>query len=244
MCRCGFGNCHVTRLSKTPPIGSSLMDPQIPHTHLLHQRSQAVYRFLQGLPWSPLIMHLPQLSRPPFFIKIIIKKYIDYSNYQVVNNYQSHPRGLHHPLSPRIMSMSRSLNAQFIHQRYGHASHQRIIQMAKLGIYTGLPKSTLKLSCPCCACILSKRPHLSCHPNLSIENLYTGTCFRLDFSLSNKVSCRKFTSTLTIVDATTMYLFWYSTRSKCPPIQLIKPFIQFSCNHGCKISIFRAGEGG
>ena len=45
------------------------------------------------------------------------------------------------------MSMSHNLNAKFIHhQRFEHASHLCILQMSKLGIYTGIPKPILKLA--------------------------------------------------------------------------------------------------
>ena len=102
-----------------------------------------------------------------FSTKTMIKNDIKYINLQVVKKYRSHPIGTHSLHSPIIMTMSRSLNVQFFQQRFGHASHQHIIQMSKLGIYKGLPKSTPKLSHPCCACIISKGTHLPRHPNVS-----------------------------------------------------------------------------
>ena len=62
--------------------------------------------------------------------------------------------------------------------------------MDKLGIYIATPKSTPKLSHPCCACIIAKGPHLARHPNVSTENLDPGTSFHLDFRFFNKVSCQ------------------------------------------------------
>ena len=87
-------------------------------------------------------------------------------NLQVVNKYQSHPTVPRLLLSTIIMIISLSLNAQFIHQQFLHASQQRILQMAQLGIYTGLPKSIPKLSHTFRICIISKTPRLPCHPNV------------------------------------------------------------------------------
>ena len=77
--------------------------------------------------------------------------------------------------------------------------------MAKLRIYTGLPKPTPKLSHPCLTCIIAKGIQLPRHPNVSTENLDPGTRFHLDFRFFHKVSWQKFTSTLTIVDTTTRH---------------------------------------
>ena len=139
--------------------------------------------------------------------------------------------------------MSCNPNAIFIQKRFGHDYHQHILQMSNLGIYTGLPKSTPKLSHPCRAYIITKGPHLPHHPNVSTENLDKGTRFNLDFSLFNKFSCQKFTSSLTIVDDTTRYLFGYITRSKRPPLQFIRTFICFFFHHGYNRSIFHFDEG-
>ena len=114
--------------------------------------------------------------------------------------------------------------------------------MDKLGIYIGLPKYTPKLSHSCRKCIISKETRLYRHPNVSTEKLYPGTCFHLEFRFSNKVSCQKITSALTIFDNTTSHLFGYPTRSKRPPIQLINTFIQFSCHNGYKITTFLFDE--
>ena len=142
------------------------------------------------------------------------------------------------------MSMGHSLNAQLIHQRFGRDSHHCIIQMYKLGIYTGLPNYITKLSHPCCTCIVYKGYGLPLHPNVSTENLYPGNCFHMDFSFSNRVSSQKFTSEIIIFYATTINIFVYHTRSKQPPLQLIKKFLHLYYHRGYKNSIFQVGEGG
>ena len=64
-----------------------------------------------------------------------------------------------------ITSMIHNLNAQFIHLQFGHASHQRILQMSKLGIYTSLQNPIPEISHPFRSCLISKGPRLPCHPN-------------------------------------------------------------------------------
>ena len=140
--------------------------------------------------------------------------------------------------------MSRSLNAQFIQRRFGRDYHQHVLHMKKLGIYTGLPKYTPKLSHTCQTFYISKGPFLPCHINVSTENLDPGIWFHLEFSFSNKVYLQNVTAAPTIVYATTSHLFGFTFRYKRPPLQLIKKSIQFYLRHGYKRYTFRVDEGG
>ena len=101
-----------------------------------------------------------------------------------------------------------------------------------------------QLSHRCCSCIIAKGPRLSLHPNVSTETLDPVTHFYLDFRLFNKFSFQNITADLTIVDASAKHLFEYPTRSKRPPLQLIKTLIQLYCHHGYKSSIFWVDEFG
>ena len=115
--------------------------------------------------------------------------------------------------------------------------------MVKLGIYTALPNSIPKLSHPYRGCLISKRPCLPHHPNVTTENLYPVTHFHLEFIFFNNISCQNITSDLTIVDSTTSNIFEYPNRSKRLPLQIIEIFVQFSRHHGYKISILQVDEG-
>ena len=165
-------------------------------------------------------------------------------NLHVIKKDKSHPKGPNLLLTPIIMNTSHNIFAQLIHPRFGHGSHQRFIQMAKLRIYTGLPKYNPKIPHPWCAFLIDKRLCLPRQPNISIEHLDLGTCFHLDFIFFNKVSCKKITSTPTIDGATTIHLFVCTKISKHPQLQLIRILIQFSFHHGYKISILHVYEGG
>ena len=102
-----------------------------------------------------------------FDAKTISKRNLDYNNLYVIKKDQSHPTVPHRVLSSITMSTSWNLNDQFIHHIFVHASHQCIILMIKLGICTGLPKFIPTLSHPYRACIISKIPRLTHHPNVS-----------------------------------------------------------------------------
>ena len=67
-----------------------------------------------------------------------------------------------------------------------------ILQMDKLGIYTGIPKSTPKLSHPCCSYPISKVTCLPHQSNVSIEHLDPDTRFHPNFSFFNNFFCQKF----------------------------------------------------
>ena len=116
--------------------------------------------------------------------------------------------------------------------------------MEKPGIYIGHPNYIPKLSHPCISCIIVKGYRLARHPNVSTEKLDPVNCFHIDFSFFKEVSFKNFTSSINIIDATTSHLFGYTTRSKCPPLQIIQTLIYFSCHHGYKRSIFQVYEGG
>ena len=57
--------------------------------------------------------------------------------------------------------MGHNISALFIHHIFGHASHNCILQVAKIRIYTDLSKSIPKFLHPCHACNISKVPAYS-----------------------------------------------------------------------------------
>ena len=161
------GTFHVPRFSETPLILSILMDPHRPHKTL----SLIILKLYSGFCWS---YHedlssctLRDSQSHTFFAKKICKNNLDYINLQVVHKDQSHYTGPQRLIYPIIMNMILNLNAQLIHQRFGHAYHQHILKTSKLEIYTGFPKSIPKLSHPRCAYIIVKGPCFTCHNNAS-----------------------------------------------------------------------------
>ena len=135
-------------------------------TNTLSLRPLKLYSGFLGVPRESLSSCTFRDSQgQTFSIKTTSKNNLDYINIHFVKNYQSHPKGPHHLLSPIIISISHNLNAHFIHQHFVHTSHQRILQMAKLGIYTGLTKYIPKLSHLCHACLIAKVPCLPPSPN-------------------------------------------------------------------------------
>ena len=102
-----------------------------------------------------------------FTVNTTSKNNLDYIDIQVVKKDQSNLNGPHHLLSPNINIMGNNISTQFIHHQFGHAYHQRIQQMIKLGIYTGIPNYIPKLYHLFRAYLISMRPCLTRHPNFS-----------------------------------------------------------------------------
>ena len=79
---------------------------------------------------------------------------------------------------------------------------------------------------------------------MDTSNVPPGHRFHLDFSFFNVTSCRHFSAALTAVDANTSLPFGYSTRSKRPPLLLIRQFVKVARRNGYACLVFRVDEGG
>ena len=79
--------------------------------------------------------------------------------------------------------------------------------MAKLRIYNDITKTIPQLSYHFRTCVIYKPPQLPQNPTVYTEHLELWTCFHMEFSFFNNIFCRKFSSTLTITDATTSNYF-------------------------------------
>ena len=131
-----------------------------------------------------------------FTINTTNKNNLDFIYFRVVKKDRPHPNGPLRILSPSINSMSHNLSAWLIHHLFGHAYCQRILHMAKLGIYTGLPKSIPKISHPLHSYLISKVHY----PAFPVTPFFHRTPWyrqslpsRLQFF--NKISCQKFPPT-------------------------------------------------
>ena len=135
---------HVSGGSKSSATGVGLIPVMFPGSLTLHPLdpsywnptdhtntfSLSAIKLIEVLffpPWSSLIVHLMQFSRAHVSVKKIIKNNLNYNNLQVIKKYQTQLTYTHWLISTRIMSMSRSLNTQFIHQRFCNACHLRIL---------------------------------------------------------------------------------------------------------------------
>ena len=132
-------------------------------------------------------------------------------NTRVVKKYCSYPIVTHRLLSPSINSMNHSLSAKFTHHHFGHASRQRIQQMDKLGILTGIPNSITKIYHHFYSCVISKGPILPCNLIFYRTSLSRHLLTYL-LQFFNKISCQKITPSLIISDSTTRHLFGYPTK--------------------------------
>ena len=94
------------------------------------------YSFFHGSSHEALVScNFRNFQGHTFVAKKVSKNNLDYINFQVIKKDQTHSQVPHRLISPNIVIMSRLLNAQFIHQRFVHDSHQCILRMSKLGVY-------------------------------------------------------------------------------------------------------------
>ena len=82
------------------------------------------------------------------------------------------------------MRMRHNIHYWFIHQIFWNFSHHSILQMDKLGIYTGPSKSIPKLYHPYRAWLIAKGHRLIYHPFFSYNTLIWSLAFVLDSSSS------------------------------------------------------------
>ena len=139
------GPPYIAQTPSSPYFSRCIVDLLVPPMRPSHHAPYATPKAALSL-WIPLT------------------KKLDYAYLHLFNKDQSHPNFTHRLILTGINSMSHNLYAQFIHQRFVHTSHQSILQMDKLGIYTGLPNSIPKLSYPCRAYIIAKVPRLPLTP--------------------------------------------------------------------------------
>lgn len=132
----------------------------------------------------------------------------------------------------------------YIHQKMQHASHARIQKMADLGIVKGLPKKIPKLSVPCPICMIAKATRLIRQPTVDMSNVPIGTRIQADFTFFNVESIRGFTSAFNVIESTVSYPFGFPSRSKRPPVSILKYIVSVLRSFGFSVKIIRLDEGG
>ena len=147
------------------------------HTNTISIGSLQMYScFLILTPLIPMLLQILLLSQPP--IRILHKKITLNTLKSILSKKDfTHPLGPHHVIFPTISIIIKVISDKFIHKNFGCASHHRIQNMAKLGIYISLPKKNPKLQNPYFDFLIYKFPHLPQNPTVSTNNLGMGTFF-------------------------------------------------------------------
>ena len=109
-----------------------------------------------------------------------------------------------------------------LHLKYNHHSIALLQNMINKGVITesGLHCKLAPLPGRFPICDASGSTKLSRGPPTDTKDLPVGTRWHIDFAFFNITSCRGFTSVLTIVEATTRYLWFLPCYHKISPIDL------------------------
>ena len=116
--------------------------------------------------------------------------------------------------------------------------------MARKGLMEGLPKNLPELEEPCPICLLTKATKISRDPTTDVSKFPPGFMLQMDFAFFNVESIRGFTSTFVAICSATSYPFGFTSRSKRPPLDILKLLVVTLRNQDKKIAFIRADEDG
>ena len=173
------------------------------------------------------------------------ENHLDFVRFQIVRI--SHPSttttSTFTPIVNNIITNNPSTSAAFIHQQYGHHCHQHLQKLADSGKIKGLPKRIPKLQVPCPLCRIAKGTTI---PRVLQDNTVPpiGTRLHLDFTFFNVTSIYGYTAGLLAIDATTRMTWGFPTRSKRPPVHILRFLIRVLRKQGRNIQALRLDEGG
>ena len=101
-----------------------------------------------------------------------------------------------------------------------------IVKTAQLGQITGIPKDIGKYDVKCPLCVIAAGTKIPRGNLRDCTEYRKGSCFHFDFAIFNTESCRGFVCGLVIVEVRTRMKFGFLARSRSPPLEQLKYFIQ------------------
>ena len=149
------------------------------------------------------------------------------------------PAPIHHPALQNTPQLS-----WMLHIRYNHRSLSVLQSMVDAGLIKGVKGKLAPLPGRCPICDAAKATKLRRGGPVDTTELPVGTRIHIDFTFFNTTSLRGFTSALMFVEATERYCWFFPTRSKRPPIELVLFFITYLRRQGLPINNIRTDEGG
>ena len=108
----------------------------------------------------------------------------------------------------------------------------------------GLPENLPELEEPCPICILTKATKISRVPTTDVSKFAPGFMLQMDFSFFNLESIHGFTSTFVAIYSATSYPFGFPSRSKRPPLDILKFLFTKLINQDKKVAFIRVDEDG
>ena len=116
--------------------------------------------------------------------------------------------------------------------------------MARKGLLEGLPYNLPELEEPFPLCLLTKSTKIPRGPTIDVSKISPGFMLQIYFAFLNvKIICG-LTSTLVDICAATSYLFGFPSRSKRPPLDILKFIFATLKNQDKKVSFIRVDENG
>ena len=158
-------------------------------------------------------------------------------------------------LIPVMAKFSRSIHKsytplqewQHMHLGMMHASPSTMQIMIDKNLLADIPPSLHRLKnphCMCYICSLSKSNRLPRGKPVDKSNLAPFQRLHVDFSFFGVTSIRGFTSALDITCASTSYTIGFPTRSKTPPLEIMKWLINTLRSMGHNVTFIRVDEDG
>ena len=165
-----------------------------------------------------------------------------------------HPNN-HEIVLPIIASFSRaSIRSLTPHQHWillhlgtMHTSSSTLDPLIKNDLLTDLPpslKSIASFDCTCWICNLRKATKVPRGKLVDCSELAPFQRIHVDFSFFTVVSIRGFTSALDVTCASTSYPFGFPTKSKSPPIEILRWLLGTLRSMGHVVNFIRVDEGG
>ena len=128
-----------------------------------------------------------------------------------------------------------------------HTSATTLQHLIKKDLLTDLPpglKDITSFDCTCWICNLRKANKIPRGQLVDTTPLAPFQRLHIDFSFFTVTSIRGFTSALDVACATTSYPFGFPTKSKAPPIELLRWLLGTLRSMGYVVNFIRVDEGG
>ena len=116
--------------------------------------------------------------------------------------------------------------------------------MARRGLMEGLPENLPESEEPCPIYILTKATKITRCPTTDVSKFSPGFMLQIYFAFSNLESTRGFTSTFVAILYATSHPFGFSSRSKRPPLDILKFLVTKLRNQDKKVAFIRVDEYG
>ena len=143
---------------------------------------------------------------------------------------------------PTVCTLSKQNIYQLIHHHFGHDSITILKLMAIKRLMEGLPENILGLEELCLVCCLTKATNISRGTITDVSEFAPGFMLKMDFSFFSVEIIRRFTSMFMAICSAISYPFWFTYRSKRPPLDILKFLVTTLRNQDKRVAFIRADE--